>query len=93
MSGELVRVGEPGALAGHTSIALPRLIVDAGPAAAERFLEFFAAQIANDQTRAAYRGRRGSFSRGARPAASGCARSRRSTSPPTSGPIAARCRR
>lgn len=61
MSGELVRVGETGALAGQTAIALPRLIVDAGPAAAERFLEFFAAQIANDQTRAAYARAAGQF--------------------------------
>ena len=30
------------------------MIVDAGPAAVERFLEFFAAAIANDRTRAAY---------------------------------------
>lgn len=61
MSGELVRVGEPGALVSQTAIALPRLIVDAGPAAAERFLEFFAAQIANDQTRAAYARAAGQF--------------------------------
>ena len=33
---------------------LPRLIVDAGPAAVEKFLEFFAARIANRRTRAAY---------------------------------------
>ena len=31
----------------------PGLIVDAGPAAAARFLEFFAARIANRRTRAA----------------------------------------
>ena len=61
MSGELVRVGETGALAGQTAVALPRLIVDAGPAAAERFLEFFAAQLANDQTRAAYARAAGQF--------------------------------
>ncbi len=61
MSGELVRVETPGALAGQATIALPRLIVDAGPAAAERFLEFFAAQIANDQTRAAYARAAGQF--------------------------------
>ena len=46
---------------------LPRLIVDAGPVAVEKFLEFFAARIAN----ASARGRRmggpwGSFWRGAR---------------------------
>ena len=39
---------------GATSVALPEVIVDAGPAAVERFLEFFAAAIANDRTRAAY---------------------------------------
>ena len=33
---------------------LPRLIVDAGPVAVEKFLEFFAARIANRRTRAAY---------------------------------------
>ena len=33
---------------------LPRLIVDAGPAAVGKFLEFFAARIANRRTRAAY---------------------------------------
>ena len=35
-------------------VALPAVIVDAGPAAVERFLEFFAASIANGRTRAAY---------------------------------------
>ena len=35
-------------------LALPRLIVDAGPAAVGKFLEFFAARIANRRTRAAY---------------------------------------
>ncbi len=39
---------------GATTVALPEVIVDAGPAAVERFLEFFAAAIANDRTRAAY---------------------------------------
>ena len=34
--------------------ARPEVIVDAGPAAVERFLEFFAPAIANEQTRAAY---------------------------------------
>ena len=33
---------------------LPQLIVAAGPVAVERFLEFFAARIANARTRAAY---------------------------------------
>ena len=35
-------------------ITVPRLIADAQPDAAEKFLEFFAAQIANPNTRAAY---------------------------------------
>ena len=39
---------------GAAGVALPAVIVDAGPAAVERFLEFFAAAIANDRTRAAY---------------------------------------
>ena len=42
------------ALARRGEVALPGLIVDAGPAAAEKFLEFFAARIANRRTRAAY---------------------------------------
>ena len=36
------------------AVVLPAVIVDAGPAAVERFLEFFAARIANAMTRAAY---------------------------------------
>lgn len=35
-------------------IGVPRLIADAAPDAAEKFLEFFAAQIPNPNTRAAY---------------------------------------
>ena len=42
------------ARAQRAELVLPRLIVDAGPAAVERFLEFFAARIANARTRAAY---------------------------------------
>ena len=42
------------ALAPRAELVLPRLIVDAGPAAVEKFLEFFAARIANRRTRAAY---------------------------------------
>ena len=42
------------ALAPRAALVLPRLIVDAGPAAVEKFLEFFAARIANRRTRAAY---------------------------------------
>ena len=40
--------------ASSAAIALPRLIVDAAPAAVGRFLEFFAGRIANERTRAAY---------------------------------------
>ena len=50
-------IGRPGAAA----VALPEVIVDAGPAAVERFLEFFAAAIANDRTRAAYGQAAGQF--------------------------------
>ena len=35
---------------GATAVARPELIVDAGPAVVERFLEFFAPAIANDRT-------------------------------------------
>ena len=45
-----VEIEPPGA----SGVALPAVIVDAGPAAVERFLEFFAAAIANGRTRAAY---------------------------------------
>ena len=38
----------------RTALGMPRLIVDAGPAAVEKFLEFFAARIANRRTLAAY---------------------------------------
>ena len=61
MSEELVVSGGVTTLAGAARIALPRVIVEAGPAAAERFVEFFAAQIANDQTRAAYARAAGQF--------------------------------
>ena len=42
------------ARAPRAALVLPRLIVDAGPVAVEKFLEFFAARIANRRTRAAY---------------------------------------
>ena len=42
---------EPG---GGAEIVLPQVIVDAGPSAVARFLEFFAGRIANARTRAAY---------------------------------------
>ena len=57
MSDDLVRVELTDIarteLAPRAKLVLPRLIVDAGPAAVERFLEFFAARIANRRTRAA----------------------------------------
>ena len=57
MSDDLVRVEPPDIahteLAPRAELVLPRLIVDAGPAAVARFLEFFAARIANRRTRAA----------------------------------------
>ena len=40
--------------AGGGEIVLPQVIVDAGPVAVARFLEFFAGQIANARTRVAY---------------------------------------
>ena len=59
MSEDLVLVEPTDALrparaASSELLALPRLIVDAGPVAVARFLEFFAARIANRRTRAAY---------------------------------------
>ena len=39
---------------GGVAVALPAVIADAGPEAVERFLEYFAAGIANGRTRAAY---------------------------------------
>ena len=39
---------------GGGQIVLPQVIVDAGPQATARFLEFFAGRIANARTRAAY---------------------------------------
>ena len=47
--------GPPVTRRGETAaVVLPQMIVDAGPSAVERFLEFFAARIANGRTRAAY---------------------------------------
>jgi site-specific recombinase XerD len=43
------------------TITLPRIIVDAGPEAARHVLEFFAGQLANDHTRAAYARAAGQF--------------------------------
>jgi site-specific recombinase XerD len=54
MTTEIVR-REPGAeLVAAGLTRLPQLIVQAGPQAAKRFLEFFAANIRNKNTRAAY---------------------------------------
>ena len=44
----------PVACTGTADMALPAVIVDAGPVAVERFLEFFEASISNGRTRAAY---------------------------------------
>ena len=59
MSDDLVLVEPPDArrparAASTARFVLPPLIVDAGPVAVARFLEFFAARIANRRTRAAY---------------------------------------
>ena len=59
MSEDLVPVAEPVDVARtgpaqRVELVLPRLIVDAGPAAVGKLLEFFAARIANRRTRAAY---------------------------------------
>ena len=62
MSEALVPVARPTiAVAGTAAIALPQAIVEAGPVVVERFLEFFAGQIANDRTRAAYACAAGQF--------------------------------
>ena len=58
MNDDVVLVAPPDiartARAQRAELVLPRLIVDAGPVAVARFLEFFAARIANRRTRAAY---------------------------------------
>ena len=59
MSEDLVLVApsdarRPARAAAGERLVLPWLIVDAGPVAVARFLEFFAARIANRRTRAAY---------------------------------------
>ena len=43
------------ATGGAGEIVLPQVIVDAGPQATERFLEFFAGRIANTRTRGGVR--------------------------------------
>ena len=94
MSDDLVLVELPDIahteLAPRAALVLPRLIVDAGPVAVARFLEFFAARIANRRTRAAYGRAVGSSWRGARRGAWGSRRSRRCTWRPTSGPTTGR---
>ena len=47
--------------AGSAGLALPRVIVDAGPVATGKFVEFFAGRIANERTRAAYARATGQF--------------------------------
>ena len=47
--------------AGSAGLALPRVIVDAGPVATGKFVEFFAGRIANARTRAAYARAAGQF--------------------------------
>ena len=88
MSDDVVRVEPPDIahteLAPRAALVLPRLIVDAGPVAVEKFLEFFAARIANRRTRAAYGRAVGQF-------LAWCSRrSRRCTWRPTSGPTPGR---
>src|SRR5205085_6693791 len=64
MSGEVAIVRRADAAARRidtTGIVVPQLVTDAGPDAVERFLEFFAAQLANDQTREAYGRAAGQF--------------------------------
>ena len=78
---------------GSAGMALPAVIVDAGPVAVERFLEFFAASIANGRTRAAYGRAVGRSCRGVRLGAWACARSRRCTWRPISARIRGRRRR
>ena len=47
--------------AGSAALALPRVIVEAGPVAVGKFVEFFAGRIANERTRAAYARAAGQF--------------------------------
>ena len=62
------------ATGGGEQIVLPQVIVDAGPSAVARFLEFFAGRIANARTRAAYGRAVGQFPRVVRGARSRTAR-------------------
>ena len=82
---------------GEADVVLPALIVDAGPDAVQRFLEFFAGRIANARTRAAYGRAVGQFLAWCEASASSpCARSTsaayiRTTSQSQSMRITARC--
>ena len=78
--------------AGGGEIVLPQVIVEAGPAAVARFLEFFAGRIANARTRAAYGRAVGQFLGWCEARGLGRATSPRSTWPPTSGPTPGRSR-
>ena len=94
MSEDLVLVEPPDIahteLAPRAALVLPQLIVDAGPVAAARFLEFFAARIANRRTRAAYGRAVGQFLAWCEARGLGSRRSRRCTWRPTSGPTPGR---
>ena len=78
---------------GEADVVLPALIVDAGPDAVQRFLEFFAGRIANERTRAAYGRAAGQFlawceARGL--GLGGCGFTRRAERDTTCGPPPAR---
>ena len=73
-------------------VVLPALIVDAGPDAVARFLEFFAGRIANERTRAAYGRAVGQFLAWCEARGLGLDTVSRSTWPPTSGPTPGRSR-
>ena len=89
----LAPVAEPAiATGGGGEIVLPQVIVDAGPQATARFLEFFAGRIANARTRTAYGRAVGQFLGWCEARSLRWNRSRRSTSPPTSGPTPGRRR-
>jgi integrase/recombinase XerD len=64
MSGALVQVVRSGGgpiVTANGTILVPQLVVNAGVAAATRFLEFFAGEIANARTREAYARAAGQF--------------------------------
>ena len=92
MNDDVVRVARTDsartARAQRAELVLPPLVVDAGPAAVEKFLEFLAARIANRRTRAAYGRAVGQFLAWCE--TWGSRRSRRCTWRPTSGPTPGR---